>query len=128
MDERRAKSSPYCLSCGSPLGTPPPAGFGKQAAKGSVLPWILGGIGVFLLLGIGAVIVLIVLLSDADPDPTPAPIGAASTSGPRLELPPAIASGGKPPSGKVPPVLATAVKPPTTATPRGTRDPRDPGF
>lgn len=127
MDERRAKSSPYCLSCGSPLGTPPPAGFGKQAAKGSALPWILGGIGVFLFLGIGAVIVLIVLLSDADPDPTPvpAPISAAST-GPRLELPPVIASGGKPPSGKVPPVLATAVKPPTT--PKGTRDPRDPGF
>src|SRR4051794_12548095 len=72
VDERRAQGSPYCLSCGAPLGTPPPTGFGKPPAKGSALPWILGGIALVLLLGFGAVVLVIVAVANAEPD-TPVP-------------------------------------------------------
>ena len=121
VDERRAAGSPYCLSCGAPLGTPPPAGFGKQAAKGSALPWVLGGIGLFLLVGIGGVVVLLIAVANAAPEKrTPTPDDP--TSVPNLEVPTAIASvpSAKPTvsagkiTGTAPTV--TVVRPPPTAT------------
>ena len=122
VDERRAAGSPYCLSCGAPLGTPSPAGFGKQAAKGSALPWILGGIGLFLLVGIGGVVVLLIAVANAAPEkPTPTPDDP--TSVPNLEVPTAIASvpSAKPTvsagkiTGTAPTV--TVVRPPPTFVP-----------
>lgn len=91
VDERRAKTSPYCLSCGAPLGGPSPTGFGKPPAKGSALPWILGGIGVVVLLGFGAVVLLILAVANADPEPA-VPAAADPDSGPRLEVPTATAT------------------------------------
>ena len=122
VDERRAAGSPYCLSCGAPLGTPPPAGFGKAPAKGSALPWILGGIGLFLLVAIGGVVVLVIAVANAAPEkPTPTPDDP--TSVPNLEVPTAVAtvpsakptvSAGKI-TGTAPTV--TAVRPPPTFVP-----------
>jgi hypothetical protein len=131
VDERRAAGSPYCLSCGAPLGTPPPAGFGKQPAKGSALPWILGGIGLFLLVAIGGVVVLVIAVANAEPEKrTPAPDDP--TSVPNVEVPTAIptlpsarpvASAGKvtgtAPTVTVvrpPPTVPTVVPPPPSAT------------
>ena len=84
VDERRAKASPYCLSCGAPLGAPPPTFSGKpQKAGGSPLGWILGGIGVFVLLGVVGVVILIAAAGDPDP-PKPAPVAAAPAVQPPL--------------------------------------------
>jgi hypothetical protein len=118
VDERRAKTSPYCLSCGSPLGTPPPIGFGKPA-KGSALPWILGGIGVVVLLGFGVVVFIIIAVANAEPDP---PVrGVDPDSGPLLEAPTATAAvSGKPPGtvkATAAPPTVTAVRPPPTFNP-----------
>ena len=91
VDERRAAGSPYCLRCGAPLGTPPPAGFGKQAAKSSPLPWILGGIGLFMVVAIGGVVLFLIAVANAAPDkPTPTP--EDPTSVPNLEVPTAVPS------------------------------------
>ena len=122
VDERRAAGSPYCLSCGAPLGTPPPAGFGKPPAKGSALPWILGGVGLFMVLGIGGVVLFLIAVANAAPEkPTPTPDDP--TSVPNLEVPTAIATvpTAKPPAsagkiaGTAPTV--TVVRPPPTVTP-----------
>ena len=89
VDERRAAGSPYCLSCGAPLGTPAPAGFGKPPARGSALPWILGGIGLFLVVAIGGVVLLVIAVANAEPDRrTPTPVDPASV--PNLEVPTAL--------------------------------------
>jgi len=113
VDERRARTSPYCLSCGTPLGQSPSATFaGKQpgAGGGSSLPWILGGIAAVVRLGFGAVVIVIVVAaSSAEPDPTPPVVTAAQ---PRIEAADAGAAGTPPPS-------ATKVAPaPTVRTPR----------
>jgi len=133
VDERRAKTSPYCLRCGAPLGPPSPADFGRSstfagkqpgAGGGSALPWILGGIGLVVLLGLGGVIALIaVVSSNAEPDPPAATVA----SQPKVEAPPtatAIATAGTP-------ATATAVKAPvptvrTTVTARPTPPPTPP--
>jgi hypothetical protein len=119
VDERRAKTSPYCLSCGSPLGTPPPMAFGKPPAKGSALPWILGGIGIVLLLGFGAVVLVVVAVANAAPDPKPVP--TEDPRGPRLEAPTATvtatAVASVKPSATVKP---TATAPIVTARPQPT--------
>ena len=119
VDERRAAGSPYCLRCGAPLGTPPPAGFGKQAAKSSPLPWILGGIGLFMVVAIGGVVLFLVAVASAAPDkPTPTPDDP--TSVPNLEVPTAIATvpSAKPTVGKIAGTAptVTVVRPPPTVT------------
>jgi len=132
VDERRAKTSPYCLSCGFALGTPG-TGFGKPAAKGSALPWILGGIGVVILLGFGAVVLVIVAVANAEPDPpTPVPATDPADSGVRLEVPTATATASvsAKPTATVrvptptPPV--TVVRPPPTFNPQPTPTPPTP--
>jgi hypothetical protein len=129
VDERRAKTSPYCLRCGAALGPPAPSETGRSgtfAGKqpggggGSALPWILGGIGVVVLLGVGGVVALIaVVSSNADPEP---PV-ATGASQPKVEAPvtatasvaaPATSAGVKAP---VPTVRTTATARPTTTTP-----------
>ncbi|HSO33349.1 MAG TPA: hypothetical protein VLT33_12535 [Labilithrix sp.] len=118
VDERRAQGSPYCLSCGAPLGTPPPTGFGKPPVKGSALPWILGGVGVVLLLGIGGVVVVVIAVANAAPD-KPVPTPDDPTSVPNLEVPTATASvpSAKPivtATAKVVSTAPTAPRPPVT--------------
>lgn len=129
VDERRAKASPYCLSCGFSLGTPA-TGFGKPPAKGSALPWILGGIGVVILLGFGAVVLVIVAVANAEPDP-PVPVAVADPdSGVRLEVPTATASASAKPTATVKvavtPPTVTAVRPPPTFTTQPTPTPPTP--
>jgi len=94
VDERRAKTSPYCLRCGAPLGPPAPIDAGRSSAFGgkqpaassSPLPWILGGIGLVVLLGLGGVIALIAIVaSKAEPD---APTAATAANQPKVEAPP----------------------------------------
>lgn len=131
VDERRAKTSPFCLRCGAPLGPPSPSDGGRSstfaskgpvASSGSSLPWILGGIGLVVLLGLGGVIALIaVVASKAEPEPP----AATAVSQPKVEAPPtatAIASAGSPSSSgtvkaPVPTARPTATTRPTTTTP-----------
>jgi hypothetical protein len=132
VDERRAKTSPYCLRCGAPLGPPAPSDGGRSstfaskqpgAGGGSALPWILGGIGVVVLLGLGGVVALIaVVSSNADPEP---PVATVATP-PKVEAPPtatAITAGSAPSTGPgvrapVPTVRTTATsRPPTPPVP-----------
>ena len=119
VDERRARTSPFCLSCGAPLGAPPSATFaGKQAGGGggSPLPWILGGIAAVVLLGFGAVVVVLVAAAgSAEPDPA---TGAASAASPRVETADAaaVATGS---AAKV----ATPAPTPTVRTPRPSTNP-----
>lgn len=135
VDERRAKTSPYCLRCGAPLGPPSPADGGRSstfagkqpgAGGGSALPWILGGIGLVVLLGLGAIVALIAVVSaNAEPDPPSATVA----SRPKVEAPPtatAIATGATP-------ATATAVRVPvptvrTTVTTRPPPPPPPPPF
>jgi len=113
VDERRARTSPYCLSCGAPLGPAPSATFAGKApgaGGGSSLPWILGGIAAVVLLGFGAVvIVLVAAASSAEPDPTP-PVVTASQ--PRIETADAAV-----PGTASAPKVSTATTP-TVRTPR----------
>lgn len=113
VDERRAKTSPYCLSCGSPLGGPSPSNFGKPPSKGSALPWILGGIGIVVLLGFGAVVLLIIAVANAGPEP-PVVTGVDPESGPLLEVPSAASTVSAKSSA---PRLPTAPAPPTVVRP-----------
>jgi len=130
VDERRAKTSPYCLSCGAPLGTPPPTGFGKPPGKSSALPWILGGIGVFLLLGFGAVVVIIIALANSDTDKKPVASEDPTANEPRVELPTAVPPiNSSVPSAKPTATATVAIKPTSTttvATPRPTVTPPQP--
>jgi hypothetical protein len=128
VDERRAKTSPFCLRCGAPLGPPSPSDGGRSstfaskqpgAGSGSALPWILGGIGFVVLLGVGVIIALIaVVASKAEPD---APATTAASQ-PKVEAPTtATATASTPASGgtvkaPVPSVRTTATTPPTTPT------------
>jgi hypothetical protein len=117
VDERRARTSPYCLSCGAPLGPSPSSTFaGKAPGAGgsSSLPWILGGIAAVVLLGFGVVVIVLVAAAGAaapEPDPSAAP--AVSAAQPRVETadagPAASVTGTK--------VASTA---PTVRTPRPT--------
>lgn len=72
VDERRARTSPFCLSCGAPLGPSASSTFAGKApgaAGGSSLPWIVGGIAAVVVLGFGAVvIVLVAAAGSADPE------------------------------------------------------------
>jgi len=133
VDERRAQGSPYCLSCGAPLGTPPPTASGKQPGKGSALPWILGAIGVVVVLGLGGVVLLVIAVANAEPEkPTPTPDDP--TSVPNLEVPTAAASvpGAKASAtaGKVTGTAAaatlTVLRPPATVVPPPTGTPTPP--
>jgi hypothetical protein len=113
VDERRARTSPFCLSCGAPLGASPSATFAGKApgaGGGSSLPWILGGIAAVVLLGFGAVVVVLVAAaSSADPEPTPV---SATAAPPRVEAADAAAA-----AVASAPKIATA-PPPTVRTPR----------
>jgi hypothetical protein len=119
------------LRCGAPLGPPSPNDGGRSstfaskqpgAGTGSSLPWILGGIGLVVLLGLGGVIALIVVLAGrAEPDPAAATVATQ----PKVEAPPtatAITSAGTPASAgtvkaPIPTVRTTATTRPTTTTP-----------
>lgn len=129
VDERRAKTSPHCLRCGAPLGPPAPSDGGRSgtfagkqpgAGGGSPLPWILGGIGVVVLLGVGGVIALIAVVgSSAEPD---APVSTV-VSQPKVEAPPTatVITAGSAPSA------ASPVKAPLpTARPSATARPTVP--
>ena len=130
VDERRAKTSPYCLSCGAPLGTPNATGFGKPSGKSSALPWILGGIGVFLLLGFGAVVLVIIALANSEPEKKPVASEDPTANEPRVELPTAVPTiGSVVPSAKPAATATLAIKPPpttTATTPRPTVTPPQP--
>src|SRR5438552_36863 len=107
VDERRAKSSPYCLSCGAALaphgppepmqGGPSPTFGGKAQQSGgkSALPWILGMVGAISLLAIGGIVILVVVSSsDDDTPPKPEPVAsAASAANPKVEVPATFADG-----------------------------------
>ncbi|MBF5066913.1 hypothetical protein G6O45_27260, partial [Salmonella enterica subsp. enterica serovar Istanbul] len=86
VDERRAKASPYCLSCGAPLGTPPPTTFAGKPPGGasSALPWILGAIGLSLLLGFGGCLALIAIGASASDDASK-PVAVGGGAQPRVE-------------------------------------------
>src|SRR5258706_15464370 len=87
VDERRAQGSPFCLSCGSPLGAPSPTFAGKKpgGGGGSALPWILGSIGVVGVVNVVGVVISIAAAGvDSDPKPVAAPTPAAP---PRDETP-----------------------------------------
>lgn len=68
-------------------GSPSPTFAGKAPAGGgkSALPWILGGLGLFLVVGVGAV-TLVLLASSSDDPPKPEAITTA-TAAPRVETP-----------------------------------------
>lgn len=124
VDERRAKTSPYCLRCGAPLGPPPPVDGGRSgtfagkqpgAAGGSVMPWILGGIALVVLLGVGGVIALIaVVSSNAEPDP----VAATVANQPKVETPSTATtpSGGPSASGVAAKTPVPTVRPTSTVT------------
>ena len=123
VDERRAKG--FCLSCGAELGpqstampvvmggSPSPTFSGKSPAKGSgsALAWILGGLGLFLLVGVGGVTLFMLASTEAEP-PKPEPLAAASAA-PQVETP-VDAAGAS---------AATNVKPPATVAVAPTRIP-----
>ena len=139
VDERRAKTSPYCLRCGAPLGPPAPMDGGRSstfaskqpgAGGSSPLPWILGAIGLVVLLGVGAVIALIaVVASNADPDP---PVAATAANQPKVEAPPTTAvstTAGSPTSTIAVKTPAPTFRPsPTTAPTRTATAPTPPPF
>lgn len=128
VDERRAKASPCCLRCGTPLGPPSPADGGrsstfapKQAGSGtSALPWILGGVALLVVVGLGGVVALIAVVGSRATTGAPAATVAAP---PKVEAPPtAVSSAGSPPSAgtvkaPVPTVRTTATSRPTATTP-----------
>ena len=134
VDERRAKTSPYCLRCGAPLGPPAPSDGGRSgtfagkqpgAAGGSIMPWILGGIALVVLLGVGGVIALIaVVASNAEPDPAASPAAAANQ--PKVEAPStatAAPSAGTPASAIAVKAPVPTVRPTATVTARPTTPP-----
>ena len=117
VDERRAKASPYCLSCGAPLGTGPQASYGSAAFAGkpvarSPLPWILGGIGAFVVLGFGGCALFLFAAGSSKAD-TPGPTGAENpTNAPIVETPTA-----QPPASAVPSVkVVGTIKVPVKVT------------
>jgi len=133
VDERRAKASPFCLSCGAPLApnaAPTNAGptfSGKVAGAGGgggghgpPVGLIIGIIAGVILLGLGAVVVLLVLLSRSS-TPEPTPVTEVTTGGaPPIETPTVPASVVPTvPSGKAPPphtASTSAATAPKTAT------------
>jgi hypothetical protein len=131
VDERRAKTSPYCLSCGAPLGTPPPTTFaGKQpgGGAGSALPWILGAVGLAVLLGFGGCLALIAIGSSASSDDAK-PVAVGVGAQPKVETPStatATVPGTPPGTVKTPAPIATPNPRPTvvaTSTARPTATP-----
>lgn len=131
VDERRAKGSLYCLTCGAPLGTPPPMiGAAKKQGGSSALPWVLGGLALFLLLGTCGVGAIVVAAASSEPDAKPKVTGPATATGtPNFEST-ATATG----TATAPPSATVAKKPPpppppptfTATTPRPTVDPFNP--
>lgn len=123
------------MRCGAPLGPPSPSDGGRSgtfagkqpgAGGGSPLPWILGGIGLVVLLGLGGVIALIaVVSSNAEPD-APA---ATVASQPKVEAPPSATAIASTPASAttvkapVPTVRTTATSRPTIPTPPPTPPP-----
>ena len=128
VDERRAKASPRCLRCGTPLGPPSPADGGrsstfapKQAGSGtSALPWILGGVALLVVVVLGGVVALIAVVGSRA---TPGAPVATVAAPPKVEAPPtAVSSAGSPPSAgtvkaPVPTVRTTATSRPPATTP-----------
>ncbi|MBX3188744.1 MAG: hypothetical protein KF819_17130 [Labilithrix sp.] len=109
VDERRARGSPYCLSCGAPLGTT-----GAQKARGgSALPWILGGGAVLLFLGAIAVVGVVVAVSSASADRPNGGGPAGTVIGPTFET----ATAPVPPPPSTPPKKVPVPPPTVVATP-----------
>jgi hypothetical protein len=127
VDERRARTSPYCLSCGSPLGAPSTPFAGKKAGGSSALPWILGAVALVALLVLGGAVALIAVVVGAGGSGGEAPAAAqAAAPGPPLEststtgdaaLPPAVKSAASPaaPRPPTPRPPATVIARPQTA-------------
>ncbi len=96
---------------------------GKQPGAGgsNPLPWILGAIGLVVLLGVGGVIALIaVVASNDEPDP---PTSAAAANQPKVEAPPtatAVSTIGSPTSTIAVKAPAPTVRPPPTIVPTRT--------
>jgi len=129
VDERRAKGSLYCLTCGAPLGTPPPiiGAAKKQGGGSSALPWVLGGLALFLLLGTCGVGAIVVAAANSEPDTKRAATATATaTATPNFEstasataTAPSATVVKKPPPPPPPPTF-------TATTPRPTVDPFGP--
>jgi len=68
VDERRARGTLYCLSCGAPLGTPPPLSTGKPKGSSAGI-WIALAVGLVLLLGLGGAGVAVWLASQEEEPP-----------------------------------------------------------
>jgi hypothetical protein len=123
VDERRARTSPFCLSCGAPLGPAPSgpsatfAGKAPGAGGGSALPWILGGIAAVVLLGFGAVVIILVAAA-GDSEPVAAEPAVTATP-PRIETADAAVASASPSAkvGSVPVPTVRTTRPAPTVTP-----------
>jgi hypothetical protein len=115
VDERRAKASPFCLSCGAPLGAPSSGAFAAKqgGGGGSLLPWILGGIALVVLLGVGGVIALIAVVANAAPDPVPV---AGPAAQPKVEAPSTATASPTSVKTATPPTVTPTVRPTVVAT------------
>jgi hypothetical protein len=94
---------------------------GKQPGAGgsNPLPWILGAIGLVVLLGVGGVIALIAVVASKD-DPEP-PVSTTAANQPKVEAPPAataVSTFGSPSSTIAVKTPATVRPPPTIAPTR----------
>jgi hypothetical protein len=142
VDERRARSSPFCLSCGSPIEAPTFAG--KKASGSSALPLVLVGVAVVLLGFGGAIAFVMVTLSDerepvrpgptntppttetASPTVAPLPTVVATVTSTPVQPPPPVTIRPPPPAITPPPPPLTTPVPVPTAPPTRTASPGEP--
>ena len=97
---------------------------GKQPGAGgsNPMPWILGAIGLVVLLGVGAVIALIAVVASKD-DPDPPVSATAANQPPKVEAPPTatpVSTFGTPSSTVAVKTPAPTVRPPATIAPTRT--------
>ncbi len=111
--------SPFCLSCGAPLGSQTPTFAGKPASGGSALPWILGGIALLVLLALGVVVAGVVIAA-SHVEPEPAPPSATPVLPPPIETARVADAAPDAPAAKVVPTVRTTppqLTPPPTIRP-----------
>jgi hypothetical protein len=131
VDERRARGALHCLSCGAPLGMPPPFATNRSGGSSTVV-WIVVGV-VVLLLASGVAVggaVWFIAQRDASDDPvkkassnTAAPLESVATATatappPSAPRPPHVVLH-HPPFGGVP-TAPTATSPTAPTTPTAT--------
>lgn len=101
VDERRARTVPYCPSCGAAL---PFSVTTTLPKKGAALPWIVAVGGVLFFLGVGVAVALVAYAKKA-PEPV-ASSGANPKDVPRLERPSLEVKSASEVSPKVPAVAS----------------------